>query len=265
METRKRAVDARESDDPKFKLWKSRFKAVAGAFEMGVSKEDLLEIRTTSYRALMEAEGLKEMKDRDFAVPASQIALAVISMAQGNLKESDELFEKGLSSLRTQSDRSCRELYAAGLRSRAMWHERNDDLQSAEACLRESIDILENTATASALQLAYSLADLCFVLLQCDQLEEAETLIHSSLELIEATGQDDPLYDWANMLNQVCMSEHDMKSFIDTFEISVTRAEYKLGSHHPNLIRVLNAYATALKKRGMTEKFEEVQKRLVSV
>ncbi len=259
METHKHAVDARKSTDPKFMHWKSRFKLAAAVFEEGNASE----ARTLIYKTLMEAEGLA---DRDFAVPASQIAMAIVCMEEGNLKESKEYFDKGLNSLRLLGDDAGRELYAAALRFKAMWHDQNQDLTSAETCLRESVDILKNQAGASAVQLACSLNDLSFVLIRSEQLEEASELIRASMGILANTvGVEDASYDWAKMLYQVCLTRNDEALFIETFELSATELQYKRGGKHPNLVRALNAYAAALKKRGMTEQLEEAKEKFVAL
>ncbi len=259
METHKRAVDAHQSTDPKFSHWKGRFKVAAGAFEQGKLKE----ARTLVYKSLLEAE---QLDDRDFAVPGSQLAMAVISMEQGDLKESNEYFDKGLNKLRGHADPACQELYAAGLRFKAIWHEHNKDLSSAEACLRESIKILKDLSIGSSVQLAYSLSDLGYIMIRTDKIPEADALIKSAIEILTATvGKEDSSYEWAKMLYQVCHTKGNEDLFIATFELSATQLQYKVGGRHPNLIRALHAYAAALKERGMTEKLHEVKENFVAL
>ena len=249
----KRVVDALETADPKFKHWRTRFKTAAGAFKQG----ELTETRALMFRALAEAEGLQ---DKGFAVPASNLGIAIINLQQGNLKESKEYFDKGLSAVKTQPDHASAELYAAGLRFRAMLHEREGDLVEAENCLRESVAVLQKLSEESAVQLAYSLCDLSFILVRTEQIEEAALLIRSAMEILLATvGSEDPTFDWAKVIFQVCHIGKDEELLMETFELSATKWQYKVGAKHPNLIRALNVYAAALKKRGNTERLNELK------
>jgi tetratricopeptide (TPR) repeat protein len=248
----KRVVDAIETADPKFKHWKTRIKTAAGAFEQG----ELTETRALMFRALAEAEGLQ---DKAFAVPACNLGIAVVSLQQGNLKESKEYFDKGLSAVRTQPDPASVELYAAGLRFRAMLHEREGDLAEAENCLRESVSILQKLNAESAIQLAYSLSDLSYILVRTEQIEEAALLIRSAMEILIATvGSEDPTFDWAKIIYQICHFSRDEESLMETFEMSAIKWQYKVGAKHPNLIRALSVYAAALKKHGHTERLKEL-------
>ncbi|HNG20046.1 MAG TPA: hypothetical protein PLI59_12775, partial [Candidatus Obscuribacter sp.] len=147
--SRKRAIDARESSDPKFIHWKSRFKAATVAFEMG----KLDEARTVIYRSLMEAESLK---DKNFAVPVCHIGMAVVSMNQEKEREAKDYFEKAINALSGQPEADTRELYGAALRFYAHFYERKNDLSEAENCLRQSIAVLRELGPESAAQLAYS-------------------------------------------------------------------------------------------------------------
>lgn len=256
---RKKAVDAHVSTDPKFHHWKSRFKAATGAFEMGMPAE----ARTLVYRSMMEAEGLKDSK---FAVPVCQIGLAVISMEQGKQKEAKEFFEKGLRALEHQTEEDAQEAYAAGLRFFAIWHEQNGDLTEAENCLRQSVNILKEFGQESAVQFAYSLSDLCYVLIRNGKLEEAETLIPAALGILNVTvGEDDPTYDWAKMIYRICLNKNDEALWMENFEASVNHLQLKVGEKNPNLVRALNAYAEALKKRGLTEKLESMKENFAAL
>ena len=253
--SRKRAIDARESKDPKFIHWKSRFKAATVAFEMG----KLDEARTVIYRSLMEAESLS---DKNFAVPVCHVGMAVVSMNQGKEREAKEYFEKGINALSPQSEADTRELYGAALRFYGHFHERNQDLAEAENCLRQSVAVLKELGAESAVQLAYSLADLSSILIRTGQIDEADVLIKSAIEILVATvGTDDPSYDWAKLIYQVCLNKNDRDMLEATFEDSVTTMQYKLGARHPNLVRALSAYGEGLKKRGLTDKLEALKEK----
>ena len=252
--TRKRAVDAKESTDNKFARWKARFKAVTGAFEQG----KLTEARTLLYKSSLEAEGLQ---DKDYAVPVCNIGMAIISMEQGKLDEAKQFFDKGLNSISHKSDPASREMYAAGLIFKAIWHERQGDLTEAERCLKESVDVLKDLGADAAVQLAYSLSDLGFILARTDRIDEAEPLVMAAMEILSATvGRDDATYDWAKMIYQACANSSDDAMLAETFEYSVTKLQYKVGAHHPNLTRALNIYAAGLKKRGMTDRLKQAEK-----
>lgn len=250
----KRAVDAHVSTDKKFAHWKTRFKTAAAAFDAG----DLAGARSIVYLGLMEAEGLD---DKDFAVPASNIALAVVSMEQGKLKEAKELFDKGLNKLKGRPGNDFRELYAAGLRLRALLHERESELDKAEDALIESVELLKKNGEGSAVQLAYSLCDLSYIMVRNDRLDQAEELITLAMEILRATvGEEDPQYDWAKLIYAVCFAKQsDEEQLCDALELKAAKFQYKVGARHPNLIRTLNAYAAALKKRGLAERLAELK------
>lgn len=258
---RKRVVDARTSTDEKFKHWKTRFKSASIVYEQG----DFKEARTLMFRAKMEADSLNPV-DRDFAVPACQIALAILSMAQGHMDEAKEYFDKGLNRVQTGADDATTELYAAGLRFLSHWHAVNNDIPEAERCLRESVKLLEGLGEESAVQLAYSLCELCCLLLGTDQLDEATALIKPAMEILLVTvGPEDPSMDWAKWIYQTCVTKGDDELMTEMFERSATQYQYKVGARHPNLVRALNAYATAMKKRGLTEKLESLKERFAAL
>lgn len=258
---RKRVVDARTSTDEKFQHWKTRFKSAAIVYEQG----DLKEARTLMFRAKMEADTLKP-QDRDFAIPACQLGIAIVSMAQGDLKEANEYFDKGTSRVTAGADDAATELYAVGLRFRAHWHMLQDDLKEAENCLRESIKLLEDLGEDSAVQLAYSLCDLCCVLLRTEQFDEATTLIKPAMEILLATvGLEDPAIDWAKMIYQTSLTKGDEELLAEVFDRSATQYQYKVGARHPNLVRALNTYATTLKKRGLTDKLESIKEKFAAL
>ncbi len=258
---RKRVVDAHASTDEKFRHWKTRFKSAALVYEQG----DFKEARTLMFRAKMEAESLNP-SDRDFALPTCHLGIAILSMAQGDLNEANEYFDKGLNRAATGADDSATELYAVGLRFRAHWHMLQDDNAEAEKCLRESVKILEELGEDSAVQLAYSLCDLCCVLLRTDQIDEATSLIKPAMEILLASvGPEDAAMDWAKMIYQTCLSKGNEELLAEVFDRSAMQYQYKVGARHPNLVRALNTYATTLKKRGLIEKLEGIKEKFASL
>ncbi|MGD9683913.1 MAG: tetratricopeptide repeat protein [Candidatus Obscuribacterales bacterium] len=254
----KRAVHSRESADKDFIKWRSRFQVATSAFEMG----ELKEARTLLFRLL---EVAKTLDDNDFAIPASQLGIAIVSMEQGKLEESREYFDQGLSALSSSSDPACQELYAAGLRFFAIWHEKQDRLEEAERILRDSIERLKRLGNETAVQLAYSICDLCFVLIRQERMDEAEKLIESALDILKVTvGKDDPKYDWAKMLYKACLQqEEELKA--DAIEFLTQQLQWKAGPNHPNLVRAVTAYEAALHKRGMVERIETARERFTSI
>lgn len=252
---RKRAVDAHESSDPKFKHWKSRFKSAAISLDRG----DVKEARTLLFRSQYEAAGLRS-DDREFANNACNLGIAVVAMAEGNMKESKEYFDKGLSKTKSKADSAHEELYATGLRFLALWHEKNDDLKETESCLQESVKILEGLGEDSAVQLAHSLTDLCYVFVRSGRVEEASAYIKPALEILLVTvGEEDPELDWAKMIYRASLTKRDEEQFCDEFEHSAIKLQYKVGANHPILVRALNAYASALKQRGWTERLDHLK------
>lgn len=254
----KRAIHARESDDKEFVKWRSRFQVATSAFEMG----ELKEARTLLFRLL---EVAKKLDDNDFALPASQIGIAIVAMEQGKLEESKEYFDQGLSALSASADPSCQELYAAALRYLAIWHEKQDRIEEAERILRDSIERLKRLGNDAAVQLAYSICDLCFMLIRQDRVDEAEKLIESALEILKVTvGKDDPKYDWAKMLYKACLQE-DAELKADAIEFLAQQLQWKAGPNHPNLVRAVTAYEAALRKRGMSDRIETARERFTSI
>lgn len=248
---RERAVDSLESTSSELRHWKGRFKAAAGAFEVG----EVTEARELVFRALMEAERLEESY---FAVPACNVALGVISTTQDKLKEAKEYFDKGLGALASRPDDACQELYGAGLRLFAQWYEKQEQFVETEACLKQSVEVLK--PLSSPVQLAYSLCDLGFALVRTGRAEEAEPLVYAAMDLLlHSVGEEHQGFEWAKMIYQSISYRGDEESLCDVFEMSATKMQYKSGAHHPNLLRALGAYAPALKKRGLTDKLEHLK------
>ncbi|MDZ4837672.1 MAG: tetratricopeptide repeat protein [Candidatus Melainabacteria bacterium] len=248
----KRVVDALDTTDKDFVHWKMRFKAAAGAFEQGKFKD----ARDLMFRALNQAETLE---DKSFAVPASNLAIAILSMEQNKVDEAKSYFDTGLRGANLRPDDAGRELYAAGLRYLAMWQERNGTLDEAESRLRESVGILEKLPNSDT-QLAYSLSDLSFILVRNGNISEAQKTVRKAMQLLTDTvGKDQPQYDFAKMIFEVCLNQNDEKSLMDMFELSASKLQYKMGSKYPNLVRALNAYAAALKERGLTEELDDAK------
>lgn len=257
--TTRRAVYSRESTDKDFIKWRSRFQAATAAFEMGEMKE----ARTLLFRLTHVA---KNLEDSDFALPACQLGIAIVGMEQGDLEESKQYFDEALNSLRASSDNSCRELYAAGLRFLALWHEKQEQLEDAERLLRESIEILKSLGNDGATQMAYSICDLSFVLIRTERISEAEKLLESAMQILKLTiGQEDPKYDWAKILYKACLQKGDQDLMADTVEFLTAQLQWKTGPGHPNLIRAVHAYEAGLKKIGMTDRIEEVRERFSSI
>lgn len=258
--SRKRVVDSKQSTNSKFNHWKMAFKSSTMAFEIG----KLDEARTAVFRSLAEAEHLKE--NRDFAVAACHIGIAIISMHQGKQKEAKKYFDKGLPHLASSADPSLQELHAAGLRFLAVWHERQGDLDSAQQCLRDSIKTLSELGVDSAVQLANSLADLAFILVRQGHFEEAEPLVESAMEITRATiGREDPSYDWAKMIYQVCLNQDNRQVLADSFEESATKLMYTAGPSYPNLGRAMTVYLAALKEKGLTERYDEASEKFAFI
>ncbi len=250
---RKKAIDAKESTTREFEHWKRGWKAAAMGFEQGM----LAEARTAAFRSLMEAESLE---DRDFAVPVCNIGIAVISMEQGKLDESKVYFDKGMASLASQGDPASQEFYAAALRLLAIWHERKGDLSEAEKCLHESVRILSSLGAESSAELANSLSDLALILVREHKVVEAEPLIIKAMAAMAQTvGKDDPRYDCAKLVYEVCLNHQDLEMLAETLEVSLKRLQYKVGARSPNLLRALNAYSSALKEHGMLDRLDSLK------
>lgn len=247
-----RVVDAVETTDKKFIHWKMRFKAAAGAFEEGRFKE----ARTLMFRTLYEADSLDQ---KAFAIAASTLGIAVISLSEDKLDESKSHFEKGLRAAAVLPDSAGRQLHAAGLRFFATWFERKGDLAESEARLRESVRLLQ-AVEGGSIQLAYSMADLAAILVRRGEVEEAHKLIVPAVRTLATTvGIESPQYDFAKMVFEVCSNRNDEENLLCMFEMSASKIQYKMGDKYPSLVRALHAYAEGLTKRGLKEHLEEIK------
>jgi len=249
-----RVVDILESTDKDFVNWKMRFKIAATAYEQGKFKD----ARDLMFRALYQAETLK---DSSFAVPASTLAIAILNMEQNKMEESKSFFDKGLRAATAQPNQAGQTLYAAGLRYLAIWYERKGELDEAEKNLHESVRVLEAVPN-SDVQLAFSLSDLAFNLVRKGNIEQARKTVKKALKLLtNAGGQEQPHYDFAKMIFEVCLNQNDERSLIEAFDLSASKLQYKMGAKYPNLVRALNAYAEALQKRGLTDDLDEAKEK----
>ncbi|MCA9803753.1 MAG: tetratricopeptide repeat protein [Cyanobacteria bacterium HKST-UBA02] len=256
---RTRAIDARHSNDPRYKRWKARFRSGVLAYEEG--KFD--EARHVLFLALRAAEQLDES---DFAVPACYLALGVLETDIGKMEQARESLAKAENLLKNQQGDDCRELYACLLRYKADWFDRNHDKAQAEKLLRESVKILRELGVDSSVQLANSLSDLCFLLVRVGRLDEAEDLILAAMDIYASTvGRADPAYDWAKMIYQICLNKQDEEALFDAFEMSATSLQYKVGAQNPHLVRALKIYAHALKERGMKDNLERARDKFTAL
>src|SRR5271165_1534555 len=76
-------TDAIPSNDPETRMWKSRFAAAKGAYEMG----EFRQCESLLYLALEQAKNLKEST---FATNTCHVGLGAVYIATGKLDEAQE-------------------------------------------------------------------------------------------------------------------------------------------------------------------------------
>jgi tetratricopeptide (TPR) repeat protein len=254
--TNRRLTDAVTATDNNSRLWKTRIATARMAYEQG----ELHEAANQLTRAM---ELAKQMKERTYAINTTMIGLGAVRIALGQLKEAERHLKDAMSALQSFVDDDMSKLYAIALRFHADLLSEKGDEKSAERELQNSASILENLGADGVVQLAYTLCDLgSLYLRQSGQHAEAEQYILAAMDLILATlGPEDPEFARADIIYHLCHSTNDQAEMLDLAEAGMTKLQYLLGAKHPHMMRAARRYATALKDRGDSVRFEEAKRR----
>lgn len=251
---KKRVIESVVSEDRATKRWKASFTTGRMAYDRGQLKD----ARRLFSRAL---EGAQELPEHSFAVPACEIALAAVMLAEGKAKEAESRLSKSVSALACAAGFENKELLAVAQRFHAEALINTGDEREAEKELLKSIAVLESLGSDGAVQLAYSLCDLCGLYLTQERLSLAEQHITKALKILGNTlGPEHPEYTRADMLYAAFTPMSD-SSRLDTVSDGIQRLEYAYGSRHPNIARALHRYLKVLEVKGEYERMKDVQQR----
>lgn len=251
---KKRLADAVECHDINSKRWRSLVAAGRMAYEVG----EFRQAESLLARALDLA---KDLPERTFAINATEIGTAAIWVAEGRAKEAEESLRKSINTLEGESKDSLQELLAVALRFHAQALVDQGDGKTAESELKRSASILANLGDNAALQLAYTLCDLCGLYLSEGRISAAEQNILEALQLISVTvGSESAAYTRAGMIYKLCLPMKD-EEMLDTTADGIMQMEYFYGDKHPNIARALGRYLKMLKERGDTVRLDEAKQR----
>jgi hypothetical protein len=251
---KKKIIESVTATDSKSRRWKSLFTAGKIAYENG-------EWRQAESLLARARELARELPESSFAVPASEIGVAVVALARRQAQDAASRLQKCVSELRNHSKSSHKELLAVALRFHAQALVDVGDERNAEKELQESASILSELGVDAGVQLAYTLCDLCGVYLMQGRISDAEDLITSAMEILFAVlGPESAEYARADMIYAVCREPEEQLS--KTSE-GIERLEYVFGDRHPNVSRVLGRYLKVLAERGEATKLDEAKERFL--
>jgi tetratricopeptide (TPR) repeat protein len=254
---KKRVIESVVSADPLTKRWKATFTTGRMAYETG----DLRQASTLLARAL---EMAKELPERGFAVPACEIAMAAVLLADGNPKEAEAKLAKSISKLEGASTFEDKELLAVALRFHAEALIVTGDERQAEKDLLQSIDLFESLGNDGAVQRAYSLCDLCGVYLVQGRIPQAEQHITKAMAILgHVFSPENPDYSRADMLYNA-FTPMSASTRLDTASDGIQRMQYMYGAKHPNVARAVNRYLKTLEAQGDEERLKEAHERFAS-
>jgi|SRR5277367_5062644 len=252
--TQQKLTDAIASNDPETRMWKSRFSAAKGAYEMG----EFHQCETLLFRALEQAKALKES---NFATNTCHVGLGALYIATGKIDKAREQLKTAMNTLSHGSEPAIKELYAVALRFNGGILSLSGDYPAAEDQLKIAIKTLEEVGSEGACQLAYTISDLALLNVIQGNLKEARELIFTAMQLLESVmGIENPEYIRANIIYSICDSESD-EEFLAQAEESISTMQYQRGHKHPNITRALRWYIKKRQERGETEKISEVKER----
>ncbi|MBX9689366.1 MAG: hypothetical protein K2X27_21835 [Candidatus Obscuribacterales bacterium] len=250
---KKRVIDAIASDDPKTKRWRMLFSSARMAYESG----ELRQAETLLARAY---ELAKELPESSFALQATEIGSAAVLLAEKRSKEAMKRLDRCISKLSSYSDPKHSELTGVAIRFRAQALLDLGDEREAENELKRSAALLADLGIDAAVQLAYSLSDLCALYLMQGRHSEAEPKITKVMTILSAAlGPQDAEYTRADMIYQLCLPMQP-ETRLEAASDGVRRMEYSFGNKHPNISRALDRYIKVLSEKGSHEKLEEVLK-----
>ncbi len=251
---KRKMTEAVTSADPKTKRWRSTFAAARMAYQTG-------EFRQAESLLARAFELAKELPEHSFAVPASEIGMAAVWLAERRSKEAEKRLQKCVSRLESFGDSTHRELAAVAMRFHAQALAETGDVRGAEKELLKSAEILTQLGDDACVQLAYTLCDLCGLYLTQGRFPEAEQRVTRAMHILgNVFGTEDPEYVRADMIYAVCLPM-EADSRMESVKDGIGKMEYMYGGKHPNIHRALDRYFKVLEERGDTVRLQEAQKR----
>jgi tetratricopeptide (TPR) repeat protein len=235
-------------------MWKSRFAAAKGAYEMG----EFRQCESLLYRAMEQAKNLKEST---FATNTCHVGLGAVYIATGKLDQAREQLQAAINALSGSGDAALRELSALARRFFAEVLTESGDEEGAEDQLRSAIGILEQIGAECSVPLAYTLSDLATLYITQGKLKDGKELVFSAMDLLErALGPENPEFIRANLIYNISESK-DEEEMLSQVEDGILRMQYQLGQKHPSITRALRWYLKKREARGETEQIAELKER----
>jgi tetratricopeptide (TPR) repeat protein len=236
-------------------MWKSRFAAAKGAYEMG----EFRQCESLLYLAMEQAKNLKEST---FATNTCHVGLGAVYIATGKIEQAREQLQTAINALSESDDAALRELSAVARRFFAEVLTESGDEEGAEDQLRAAIAILEQLGAECSVPLAYTLGDLATLYITQGKLKDSKDLIFAAMDLLErALGPENPEFIRANLIYNISESK-DEEEMLSQVEDSILRMQYQLGQKHPSIARALRWYLKKRQARGETDKIAELNERL---
>lgn len=251
---KKKITEAVTGNDPQSKRWKATFAAARMAYETG-------EFRQAQSLLARAHELALTMPESSFAVNATDIGGAAILLGMRKPAEAAKRLEKSIVNLQGYSDHEHQELLAVALRFHAQALAEMGDERSAEKELQKSAEILEKLGPDAAVQLSFTLCDLCALYLVSGRASEAEAPIIKAMKIASnVLGPESPEYTRADMIYQLC-APMVYDSQMEQASIGIRRMEYAFGGKHPNITRALDSYFKVLAEKGDHAKIEEAKEK----
>lgn len=248
-------ADVVVSDDAQSRRWRSLFATARMAYEVGQFR-DAESLLARAY------EVAKELPEKEFALPSTDIGVAAVLLAEHKLKDAESRLHKALTALEGHGDALHRELFAVALRFQAQILCEKGDEKEAEAVLLRSISILKEIGWRGNAQRIFSLCDLCGLYTAQNRIDETEQHIAEAMLLM---GQEfepgSPEYVRTDMIYTV-LRPMSASSRLDAVGEGIRRMEYSFGGKHPNIERALKRYIHVLEEKCDTTRLEEAKKQL---
>jgi ATP/maltotriose-dependent transcriptional regulator MalT len=255
---KKRVIESVVSPDPMTKRWKAKFSTGRMAYESG-------DLKQASALLTTALEMAKELPEKSFAVPACEIAIAAVMLAEGKTKEAEAKLSRSVAGLQGAAQFEEKELLGVALRFHAEALIAAGDEREAEKELLKSIEVFESLGVDGVVQRAYSLCDLCSVYLAQGRMSQAEQHITNAMAIFgKVFGPEHPEYTRADML-YTTFSPMSEGSRMDTISDGIQRMEYVYGAKHPNISRAVNRYLQILEGKGDKERLKEAKDRFANV
>jgi tetratricopeptide (TPR) repeat protein len=202
----------------------------------------------------------KEMPERNFAAKSTEVAVGVVYLAQGRIREAETQLQKSIGLLEGEPDPSMQELLAVAIRFYAQVLVENGDERAAETELLRSAAILKKIGSEAVVQLALTLCDLCGLYAGQGRYSEADKYIVNAMKIMGAEfGTGTAEYVRTDMIYTLLIPMQS-DSRMDTAAEGIRRMEYAYGGKHPNVARALRRYFKVLEERGDTVRIEEAEK-----